>query len=215
MNKTPICHDTDEINRYQAFMEKTFRPKDESIIAHELTSEYIHSDILILSKCELIDGDCAYISIGMSARPIKRSPLREYKRIELMLFSTDKIKNDTDVINELVELTKFPFKNSTWLGEFHTISASERFEGKFGFAAFLILPAMTKDYKTKKKKDVKILPILPIYKEELEILKRNDKNSNALRRMLFRKINEEDMSLAVDSKRENLALGIEQKLELS
>lgn len=215
MNKTPICHNTDEINRYQAFMEKTFRPKDESIIARELTSEYIHSDILMLSKCELIDGDCAYISIGMSARPIKRSPLREYKRIELMLFSTDKIKNNTDVIDELVELTKFPFKNSTWLGKFHTISASEKFEGKFGFAAFLILPAMTKDYKTKKKKDVKILPILPIYKEELEILKRNDKNSNALRRMLFRKINEEDMSLAVDSKRENLALGIEQKLELS
>ena len=211
MNETPICYDTDEMKRYQAVMEATFRPKDESIIAHELTSEYIHSDILTLAKCELIDGDCAYISMGMSARPIKRSPLREFKRIELMLFSSDKIKNDTVVINELVELTKFPFKKSTWLSEFHTISASERFEEKFGFVAFLILPAMTKDYKTKKKKDVKLLPILPIYKEELEILIRNDKNSNALRRMLFWKIYEEDMSLAVDSKRENLALGFEKK----
>ena len=48
MNETPICYDTDEMKRYQAFMEATFRPKDESIIAHELTSEYIHSDILTL-----------------------------------------------------------------------------------------------------------------------------------------------------------------------
>ena len=81
-------------------------------------------------------------------------------------------KNDNDIVlaakqkskfliaNELVKISKFPFRNKTWLGPFHTINASEEFSKEFGFHYFLF------DVLGEYDNSVVILKCIPVYEDE-------------------------------------------------
>lgn len=202
MDKYPICYDTDEMDAYEAFIEENFGPMRDGTIAHELSSEYVHSDVQVFTS-DWCDGDCMYVTMGMGARD-QISPLMEYKRIELMIFSSEKNKKDIDAINQLVGLSKFPFRNNTWLGPWHTIDAMDSFKEKFGFGAFLFLPEIYGEYITSDGDTVKLLPLLPLYTEEREVLMLCNEESKSLKEKLIDKIAEGEISFRIDDKRECL-----------
>ena len=66
------------------------------------------------------------------------------------------------IANELIKISKFPFRNNTWLGPFHTINASEEFIKEFGFKYFIF------DVLSEYDNSVVILKCIPIYESEYE-----------------------------------------------
>ncbi|MBR6603713.1 MAG: suppressor of fused domain protein [Clostridia bacterium] len=153
----------DEITR---FISEKFGD-DEGHILHELYSDYVHTDAIILKNKT---GGHTIVTFGMSSCGIK-SPIDYYNHIELVIEASGrfdmKSKNGMLIANELVGLTKYPFRNNTWFGEGHTVLASKAFRETFGYDAFLL-----EDVQSFAEIDgigtVSFLSLIPIYKEERE-----------------------------------------------
>ena len=188
----------------ESFIYSQFGATGDGCIAHELTSEYVHSDVHTFSSDKFF-GDNIYATCGMGARE-QNSPLDEYKRVELLMMAGPDSKNDMTIINQLVHLTKFPFKNDTWLGAWHTIDALEDFKSKFGYSAFLFVPEILAEIDVSEfTSSIKILSLVPIYEEEREVLMRCDESSDELRRTIVSELAESELGiLRVDSPRASL-----------
>ena len=76
------------------------------------------------------------------------------------------------IANELVSISKYPFRENTWIGNMHTINTSPDFQNRFGYDFFLFMySGMTTNVSGVGKVD--FLNIIPLYKEERERIVKN------------------------------------------
>lgn len=166
MNKTPIMYTDKQFEELETYIEENFGSHYD-YIAHELTSEYVHTDTFALKSK---DGDKIFVTCGMGAREMN-TPFG-LKRCELVMHARSRlpVTSETAMIlaGELTKISKFPFREETWLGTGHTMDVSKKFKETFGYdyVAFMKLPHSASI--TGIKEDVDFLLAIPIYEEERE-----------------------------------------------
>lgn len=133
MDKQPIWYTEEQENEIQAFIQLNFG--ESNFVSHELESEYVHTDTALIAP----DGQSrTFVTFGMGARPM-HSPT-QVKRIELAISASPAVdvhsKDAFLLAGEVTHISKYPFREDTWLGEGHTINASEDFKERFGYAYF-------------------------------------------------------------------------------
>jgi hypothetical protein len=116
----------------------------------------------------------------MGARNMDCAPI-EFQRIlgrqeYYFLVSLDCELNLEDkglLCGELNSITKYPFRNHTFLGPGHTINASKEFKERFGYD-FLLFFAPTYELEVEDLGNVHFIPLIPIYEEEREWMVENN-----------------------------------------
>ena len=147
-------------NEFEGFIEDNIG-KIENIV-HEIVSEYVHSDVAIVND----EDETTFVTFGVGAREMN-APEGMYKRFEISMSASKDTLTDKQtflIANELVKISKFPFRNNTWLGPFHTINASEEFIKEFGFKYFIF------DVLSEYDNSVVILKCIPVYESEYEAI---------------------------------------------
>ena len=150
--------------------------KEENYIAHELESEYVHTDVVITAS-----EDYQYlVTCGMGARemPNCKAYIGEaYKRIEISLSLSPNyqgtIKEKSIIAQELQRISKYPFRNDTFFGPGHTINVSDEFKEEFGYEYLLFFVPISK-VKVAGLGFVHFIPLIPIYEEEREWMVKNN-----------------------------------------
>ena len=213
-NKFPILYEEETRERVEKFIFENFESTEDGMICHEITSEYVHSDVFNFTS-DFFEGSRLYCSSGMGAR--SQNSLRPgYDHIELMLVGSENLKDDMVVNQQLVALTKYPFANSSWLGPFHTINVIEPFEKKFGYSYLWFLPEFgeieVRD--SFESYTVKFLPVVPLYEGERNVLARMDDSSEELQNKLLEAIKEDISMFHIDVHRPNFAPKAEQQLTI-
>ena len=209
-NKFPILYEEETRERVEKFIFENFESTEDGMICHEITSEYVHSDVFNFTS-DFFEGSRLYCSSGMGAR--SQNSLRPgYDHIELMLVGSENLKDDMVVNQQLVALTKYPFANSSWLGPFHTIDVIEPFKEKFGYSYLWFLPEFgeIEVEDSFESYTVKFLPLVPLYEDERNILARMDESSEILQNKLLSMVKEEVSMFQVDNPRFSLASNLEQ-----
>lgn len=172
--KMCVYYTFEEMKAVENYIESVLGITDESgFDAHEIQSDYIHSDVLI-RKNE--NGETVFASLGMGAREMK-TPREGYERTELVMFCADEIEVDTEESFQLAStvngMTKYPFLNNTWFGTGHTVSMSKSDKEKYGYDAFALLentePADIPDLGV-----VHFLTMIPIYEDERKWIMQNN-----------------------------------------
>lgn len=165
-------------------------------IAHETKSEYVHTDVNISDDGEMKN----FVTFGMGAGRMN-APVEPFERIELIMNASQDV-DITIPLGEIVRLSKFPFRNDTWLGIGHTLSFTDHFKNAFGYEYILLAPSSLffspKDT-TNGVKSVVFLNVIPIYKDEREWIVEN--NSFVYLDLLYNKFG--DDMFKVDVKREH------------
>ena len=166
--KDVIYYTPEQMEAVQEFINETFGGGEEGLIGHELESEYVHTDVAALTT---MDDDRCFVTFGMSARAM-HAPAPTLAHVELLMYaSKDTALSSFEarvIMSELQSLSKFPFRNDTFLGPGHTIAASDLFEETFGFEALAFLPMeMTQ---IEGVGEVLFLAVIPVYQEEREIM---------------------------------------------
>ena len=211
----PILYDEESREQVEKFIYEHFECEDESdeegMICHEIKSEYVHTDVYNFNS-GIIDGNRIYVTCGMGAR--SQNSLRPgYDHIELMMFGSENLKNDIYVMNQLVNLSKYPFRNSSWVGPFHTIDVVDNIKEKFGYSYLWFLPEFAeveaKNLFEESTHTVKFLPLVPLYEDERNVLARMDESSEELRNRLLEALREDSSTFCVDVPRPNLATGLD------
>ncbi len=174
IEKMPIFYTEKQRNEVQEHITSAYAIGDcgEGCIAHEITSEYVHSDVLV-QKNE--DGEIVFGSFGMGAREMN-CPRPNYERAELVMHASPDIEVQTtecfDLANTVVNMTKYPFLNDTWFGTGHTVDANSSYKEKYGYDCFALLemadPADVTDLGM-----VHFLTMIPIYEDEREWIMEN------------------------------------------
>lgn len=162
----PIYYTPEQMEEVQQFVAQSFGNGEEMVVGHELESEYVHSDVAVVTAKE---GSRCFATFGMGARKMN-SPLMDLARAELVMFASPKVEPTGEealaIASELQWLSKFPFRNDTWLGPGHTMTASEHFQKVFGFDAFALDVVAADDFQGLGK--ILFLMAIPIYQEERE-----------------------------------------------
>ena len=104
-------------------------------IAHETKSEYVHTDVNISDDGEMKN----FVTFGMGAGRMN-APVEPFERIELIMNASQDV-DITIPLGEIVRLSKFPFRNDTWLGIGHTLSFTDHFKNAFGYEYILLAPS--------------------------------------------------------------------------
>ena len=154
--KNKAIIDYEYSNEFEGFIEENIG-KTENIV-HEIVSEYVHTDVAIVND----EDETTFVTFGVGARETN-APEGMYKRFEISMSASKDTLTDKQtflIANELVKISKFPFRNNTWLGPFHTINASEEFSKEFGFHYFLF------DVLGEYDNSVVILKCIPVYEDE-------------------------------------------------
>lgn len=176
------------------FIEENFGEGE--FIAHERESEYVHTDVNISDDGEMKN----LVTFGMGAGRMN-APVESFERIELVMNASQ----DVDIIvplGELVRLSKYPFRNDTWLGMGHTVNFTDDFKKAFGYEYVLLAPSslvFSPRDTTNGVKNVIFLTVVPIYKDEREWIVEN--NSFVYLDLLYNKFG--DDMFKVDVKREH------------
>ena len=166
MNKTPIMYTDKQFEELEKHLEENFGSHYDYIV-HEIESEYVHTDTFALKTN---DGDKIFVTCGMGARAME-TPYG-CRRCELVMHARYRlpVTSETAMIlaGELTKISKFPFREETWLGTGHTMDVSKKFKETFGYdyVAFMKLPHSAS--LTGIKEDVDFLLAIPIYEEERE-----------------------------------------------
>ena len=211
----PILYDEESREQVEKFIYEHFECEDDSdeegMICHEITSEYVHTDVYNFNS-GFIDGNRIYVTCGMGAR--SQNSLRPgYDHIELMMFGSENLKNDIDVMNQLVNLSKYPFRSSnSWIGPFHTIFTSKEIKEKFGYSHLWLLPEVFGELEVTDSSGtdtIKFLPLVPLYEAERNVLARMDESSEELQNKLLEAIEEDISMFYIDNPRQNLAAQVE------
>lgn len=174
MNNTPVMYSPDEMEKLQNYITTTFgTPGD--YLAHEMTSEYVHTDVQI---CH--DQDIRHlVTFGMSARAMQ-APLPSLQKTELVISVSDSFdlmsREGAVLLGELTGLTKFPFRKDTWLGHGHTVPASKEFREVFGYDCWLFMEFLRDPFVNVGGDAVHFLQAIPIYNAEREWIMENDGN---------------------------------------
>ena len=170
--KSPTLYNPVQLEQIQNFIYENFGGEEDGLIAHELTSEYVHTDVQIVAP----EGRSrTFVTFGMGAREMN-APHPDLAHVELVMcaskdldiYSEDAMK----IANELVSLSKFPFRENTWLHHGHTIDASDAFQEAFGFDAFALIAIDCADIDGIG--EVHFVITIPIHKEEREWIMETD-----------------------------------------
>lgn len=163
-----------QMEQIQNFIYETFGGEDDGLIAHEITSEYVHTDTQIIAP----EGDNrVFVTFGMGAREMNAPyPVLGLRRAEFLMCASKDLdiysEEAMTIVNELVSLSKFPFRKNTWLHHGHTIEASDAFREAFGFDAFTFICVDFAEIDGIG--EVDFLLVIPIYKEEREWIMETD-----------------------------------------
>ncbi|MBE6629745.1 MAG: hypothetical protein E7624_02720 [Ruminococcaceae bacterium] len=165
LKRLPLLYTDKQQEEVEAFIEESFGGGD-GYIAHEMTSEYVHTDTAIIARR---GEETHFVTFGMGARCMQ-APAEEPSRIELVMHGSPLLQDkerQTIAASELVRLSKYPFENDTWFGHGHTIEASDLFRRTFGYDAFLFADG---DHWVELSDigEVGFLTVVPIYREERE-----------------------------------------------
>lgn len=171
MDKQPIWYTEEQENEIQTFIQLNFGESD--FISHELESEYVHTDTALIAP----EGQSrTFVTFGMGARPM-HSPFGD-SRVELAICASPEVDVSSDdaflLAGEVTHISKYPFREDTWLGEGHTINASEDFKERFGYAYFAFWDLGLSFRPAGMEDDVQFLALVPLYEEEREWIVNND-----------------------------------------
>lgn len=161
-----------QLEQIQNFIYDTFGGEEDGMIAHEITSEYVHTDTLIVAP----EGRSrTFVTFGMGAREMN-APRPGLHHVELLMCASKGLdiysEDAMTIAAELVSLSKFPFRENTWLHHGHTIDASDAFREAFGFDAFAFICV---DFaQIDGIGEVDFLLTIPIHKEEREWIMETD-----------------------------------------
>lgn len=155
-----------QMEQIQNFIYETFGGEEDGLVAHEITSEYVHTDTHVIAP----EGDNrVFVTCGMGAGEMN-APHPSLRRAELMMCASKDFdiysEEAMTIVAELVSLSKFPFRKNTWLHHGHTIDASDAFLKTFGFDAFAFIGVDFAEIDGIG--EVAFLLAIPIYKEERE-----------------------------------------------
>ena len=172
MTNTPVMYSPKEMEKLQNYITTTFGwPGD--FLAHEITSEYVHTDVQICHDQNIRH----LVTFGMSARAMQ-SPLPDFQRTELVMSVSDSFdlmsREGGVLLGELTELTKYPFRNDTWFGHGHTVAASKAFRETFGYDAWLLLDFQEDAFHLDDGGEIHFLQAIPIYKDERDWIMENN-----------------------------------------
>ncbi len=187
------------------FIEENFGEGE--FIAHEQESEYVHTDVNISDDGEMKN----LVTFGMGAGRMN-APVEPFERIELIMNASQDV-DITIPLGEIVRLSKFPFRNDTWLGMGHTVNFTDDFKKAFGYEYVLLAPSslvFSPRDTTNGVKNVIFLTVVPIYKDEREWIIEN--NSFVYMDLLYNKFR--DDMFKVDVKREHYIPSEEDVLSL-
>ena len=166
MNKTPIMYTDKQFEELEKHLEENFGSHYDYIV-HEIESEYVHTDTFALKTN---DGDKIFVTCGMGARAME-TPYG-CRRCELVMHARNRlpVTSETAMIlaGELTKISKFPFREETWLGTGHTMDVSKKFKETFGYDYVAVMKLPHSASLTGIKEDVDFLLAIPIYEEERE-----------------------------------------------
>lgn len=171
MNNTPILYTEEQEKEIQTFILLNFGESE--FTSHELESEYVHTDTALIAP----EGQTrTFVTFGMGARQMN-SP-SNVRRIELAISASP----DMDVCSEkafwlageITHLSKFPFREDTWLEAGHTIGTSLDFEERFGYEYFALWDLDLSFRPTGMDEDVHFFALVPIYEAEREWIVENN-----------------------------------------
>jgi hypothetical protein len=117
-----------------------------------------------------------FVTFGMGARQMN-SPT-DVRRMELAISASP----DMDVCSEkafwlageITHLSKFPFREDTWLEAGHTIDTSLDFEERFGYKYFALWDLELSFQPTDMEDEVHFFALVPLYEEEREWIVNNN-----------------------------------------
>lgn len=159
-----------EIKNYIAI---NFGGSESDYIAHEIKSEYVHTDVAIIDN---MDDLKVLATFGMGARAMN-SPIDNLNNIELVGFASQDLDVQGEetllLTEELVRLSKYPFSDNTWFGEGHTINVSDTYKETFGYDYFLfVYSGFTVDISGIG--NIPYLTLIPIYDNEYDWIVKNN-----------------------------------------
>ncbi len=171
MNNTPVLYTAEQEKEIQTFILLNFG--ESAFTSHELESEYVHTDTAMVAP----EGQSrTFVTFGMGARPMN-SPT-DVRRIELAISASPAIDPTSNeafwLAGEITHLSKFPFREDTWLEAGHTINASEDFKKHFGYDYFAFWDLELSFQPTGIEDDVHFLALVPLYEEEREWIVKNN-----------------------------------------
>ena len=170
--KNPTYYTEEQMDEVLEFIQKCFGNGEECLVGHEIESEYVHTDVAVVTTDE---GCRCFATFGMGAREMA-SPIPHLARAELVMFATEEMKVTGEealvIASELQGMSKLPFENDTWLGPGHTVPASSRFCDTFGFDAFALDVIAASNFQDLGK--VLFLAAIPIYKGELKAMRKRN-----------------------------------------
>ena len=171
MNNALILYTQKQEKEIQTFIQLNFGESE--FISHELNSEYIHTDTAMVAP----EGQSrTFVTFGMGARPM-HTPFGD-RRIELVICASPKVDVHSEdalgLAGEVTHISKYPFREDTWLGEGHTINASEDFKERFGYDYFAFWDLGLSFRPTGIPEDVQFLALVPLYEEEREWMVENN-----------------------------------------
>ena len=213
MDKRPVYYTEEDMKAVEEYFEREFGGK-KGMICHEITSEYIHSDVMLNEQA---DGELAMVTIGMGAREMD-SPLLGYERAELVMWGSQKMasllagSSNYELMiacGQLVSISKYPFRYDTWLGPGHTINANSDFEKCFGYQYFLLLENDHLDLDGHER--IIMYYLVPIYEDEREWLVDHSTSEGLICfiNALLEYYGEDDDIMQIDVPREHITLNEE------
>lgn len=172
-NKTVIEYTPEQSEAVCDYLHEQYGESKNGFITHEIHSEYVHTDVL---RIDNEDGK-VFATFGMGVREMKIPvpQLKDAQRTELVMYASSELDKDNKssagtesmrICAELTQLSKYPFRNDTWLSAGHTINASQQFTDQFGFDFFFFYPAIYEPLELKPLGKINFLLAIPIYKEE-------------------------------------------------
>lgn len=166
MKKTAIMYTDKQFEELENFTKENFGSHYDYVV-HEITSEYVHTDTFLLKS---LCGEKIFVTCGMGARQMKTP--NGFSRCELVMKASKKIISTRHegmiLASELTRISKFPFRKDTWLGNGHTIDASEEFKAAFGYDYFAFMKLPISAELSGMKENIDFLLVVPIYEAERE-----------------------------------------------
>lgn len=174
-------------------------------VFHELISDVIHVDILIVEPT----SDKNYYSLitsGMSDKPMNVSPEQSSPYIELLLnlpnswkLSQDDLKDENNYwpIRLLKSLARFPHLYNTFLGYGHTVQNGnyDSYSPDTQFCGSILLPMFDDgeiQLQVSPEKTINFFTVLPLYEKEIKFSLENGTDS------FFNKLIEHDFSTEIN-----------------
>ena len=171
MKNPPVLYTEEQEKEIRTFIQLNFGESE--FTSHELESEYVHTDTALIAP----EGQTrTFVTFGMGARPMN-SPT-DVRRIELAISASP----DMDVCSEsaywlageITHISKFPFRENTWLEAGHTLGASLDFKERFGYDYFALWDLELSFQPTDMEEDVHFFALVPIHEEEREWIVENN-----------------------------------------